>query len=176
MPESQSIAQEGRAAITWAQHSLSVFVAAFNEAENLAPTVETVMRALSMSVEEYEIIVVDDGSTDGTREIADALAAKYPTVRVIHNPTNMGLGYGWMRAIEAATKNSFIFIPGDNTWPYRSLHELFGNLGKADVITSYTTNPEIRPTGRRLLSSAYTAGLNAIFGLNMRYFHGITIY
>jgi NAD(P)-dependent dehydrogenase (short-subunit alcohol dehydrogenase family) len=165
-----------RVAIPWTTHSLSVFVAAYNEVDNLAPTVETVTRVLSVSVEDYEIIIVDDGSTDGTYEIADTLAARYPEVRVIHNARNMGLGYGWMRAIEAATKGSFIFIPGDNTWPYRSLNELFGNLGKADVITSYTTNPEIRSADRRALSSIYTAGLNLLFGLNMRYFHGITIY
>jgi 3-oxoacyl-[acyl-carrier protein] reductase len=163
-------------AIPWATHSLSVFVAAYNEVENLGPTIDTIIRAASMSVEEYEIIVVDDGSTDGTYEVAEALAQKYPQLRVIHNPRNMGLGYGWMRAIEAAEKRSFVFIPGDNTWPYRSLHELFGNLGKADVITSYTTNPEIRAPARRILSSVYTVGLNTMFGLNMRYFHGLTIY
>jgi 3-oxoacyl-[acyl-carrier protein] reductase len=156
--------------------SLSVFVAAYNEVENLAPTVETILRALRVSIEEYEIIVVDDGSTDGTYQVAEALAATYPAVRVVHNPRNMGLGYGWMRAIEVATKASFVFVPGDNTWPYRSLHELFGNFGKADVVTSYTTNPEIRAPARRVLSSVYTAGLNAIFGLDMRYYHGLTIY
>ena len=168
--------QTNRVAIPWATHSLSVFVAAYDEVDNLGPTVDTIIRAASMSIEEYEVIIVDDGSTDGTYEVAEALAAKYPQVRVIHNPTNMGLGYGWMRAIESATKSSFIFIPGDDTWPYRSLHELFGNLGKADVVTSYTTNPEIRSPVRRILSSVYTAGLNTIFGLNMRYFHGLTIY
>ncbi|MGE3268850.1 MAG: SDR family NAD(P)-dependent oxidoreductase [Chloroflexota bacterium] len=165
-----------RAAIPWATRSLSVFVAAYNEVENLAPTVETVLRSLRVSIEDYEIIVVDDGSTDGTYEVADDLAARYPAVKVVHNPRNMGLGYGFTRAIEVASKESFVFVPGDNTWPYRSLHELFGNLGKADVVTTYTTNPEIRSLPRRLLSSTYTTGLNVLFGLNMRYYNGITIY
>src|SRR3954465_11835759 len=89
----------GRAAMRWATRSLSVFVPAYNEVGNLAPTVETIMRALSVSVEDYEVIVVDDGSTDGTSEVADVLAARYPEVRVIHNPRNMGIGYGWMRAV-----------------------------------------------------------------------------
>src|SRR5215207_8060412 len=159
-----------RRAIPWATRSLSIFVPAFNEVGNLAPTVETIMRALSVSVEDYEVIVVDDGSTDGTAEVAEALAARFPEVRVIHNPRNMGVGYGWMRAVETATKGSFIFVPGDNTWPYRSLMELFGNLGKADVITSFTTNPTIRTPIRRGLSAVYTTGLG------MEYYHGLTIY
>src|SRR4051812_7377858 len=165
-----------RQAIPWATRSLSVFVPAYNEVGNLAPTVETIMRALSVSVEDYEVIVVDDGSTDGTHEVADALAARFPEVRVIHNSRNMGLGYGWMRAVEAATRGSFIFVPGDNTWPYRSLMELFGNLGKADVVTSFTTNPGVRNPVRRLLSAVYTTSLNALFGLKMQYYHGLTIY
>lgn len=165
-----------RAAIPWATRSLSVFVAAFNELENLAPTVETILRSLRVSIEDYEIIIVDDGSTDGTYEVADELAARYPAVKVVHNPRNMGLGYGFIAAIEVATKESFVFVPGDNTWPYRSLHELFGNLGKADVITTYTTNPEIRSLPRRMLSTTYTTGLNMMFGLNMRYYNGLTIY
>jgi NAD(P)-dependent dehydrogenase (short-subunit alcohol dehydrogenase family) len=165
-----------RRVIPWATRSLSVFVPAFNEVGNLAPTVETIMRALSVSVEDYEVIVVDDGSTDGTYEVADALAARFPEVRVIHLPRNMGIGYGWMRAVEAATKGSFIFVPGDDTWPYRSLLELFGNHGKADVVTSFTTNPGVRSLIRRGLSTIYTTSLNVLFGLKMEYYHGLTIY
>ena len=156
--------------------SVSVFIPAYNEVENLAPTVETVSRVLDETVDEYEIIVVNDGSTDGTDRIADRLAAENPRVVVIHNPGNKGLGYGWMRAIEAARMASFVFIPGDNTWPYPSLRDLFGAMGQADIVTSYPINSEIRVPARRVLSSAYTAGLNLLFGLRLRYYHGLTIY
>lgn len=156
--------------------SLSIFVAAYNEAENLGPTVETLRRALQGVVDDYEIIVVNDGSTDGTYEVAEALAAASPNVKAIHNPGNRGLGYGWQRAIEAATRQSFVFVPGDNTWPYPSLRDLFSSLGTADVVTSYPTNPEIRDRGRRLVSAAFTAGLNVIFGLRLHYYNGLTLY
>jgi glycosyltransferase involved in cell wall biosynthesis len=159
-----------------APRSVSVFVAAFNEAENLGPTIQTIERALAETVDDYEIIVVNDGSTDGTRQVADALAAANSHLVVIHNRTNMGLGYGWMRAIEAASKASFVFIPGDNTWPYPSLRDLFGAMGQADIVTSYPTNSEIRVPARRVLSSLYTALLNLLFGLRLRYYHGLTIY
>jgi hypothetical protein len=161
---------------SWATRSLSVFVAAYNEVDNLAPTVETIQRALDGAIADYEIIVVDDGSTDGTRQVADTLSAVDARVRVIHYPTNRGLGYGWLRAIEAATKQSFVFVPGDNTWPYPSLRDLFSSIGRAEVITSYTTNPEIRVPARRVLSDLYTAGLNVLFGLKLEYYHGLTIY
>jgi len=156
--------------------SVSVFVPAYNEVDNLAPTVDTVTRALEETVDDYEIIVVNDGSTDGTGEVADALAAANAHVVVLHNPGNRGLGYGWMRAIEAARMASFVFIPGDNTWPYPSLRDLFGTMGEADIVTSYPINSEIRVPARRVLSSAYTAGLNLLFGLSLHYYHGLTIY
>jgi glycosyltransferase involved in cell wall biosynthesis len=164
------------APLTGSARSVSVFVAAYNEAENLEPTVETLRRAFATTVDDYEIIVVDDGSTDGTDVIADRLAAADPAVRVIHNPGNKGLGYGWQRAIEAATRQSFVFVPGDNTWPYPSLYALFARLGQADIVTSYPVNPEIRPWGRRLVSSTFTLGLNLIFGLRLPYYHGLTVY
>jgi hypothetical protein len=156
--------------------SVSVFVAAYNEAENLEPTVETLRRAFEWTVDDYEIIIVDDGSTDGTDAIAERLARATPSVHVIHNSQNMGLGYSWQRAIEAATRRTFVFVPGDNTWPYPSLRDLFAALGTADVVTSYPTNPEIRPWGRRLVSTTYTAGLNLMFGLRLRYYNGLTLY
>lgn len=158
------------------RRSVSVFVAAYNEAENLAPTVDTLVRALDGIVDEYQIVVVNDGSTDATGQVADALAAANPRILTLHNPGNRGLGYGWRRAVEVATQASFVFVPGDNTWPYPSLRDLFGAMGAADVITSYPTNSEIRVPARRVLSSAYTAGLNLLFGLNLHYYHGLTIY
>jgi len=155
---------------------VSVFVAAYNEAENLEPTVETLRQAFASTVDDYEIIVVDDGSTDGTYEVAERLAAADPSVRVIHNDGNQGLGYGWQRAIEAATRQSFVFVPGDNTWPYPSLRDLFASLGTADVVTSYPTNPEIRNRGRRIVSATFTLGLNLMFGLRLHYYNGLTLY
>ena len=61
----------GSRSTAWsAPRSVSIFVAAFNEAENLGPTVQTIERAFAETVDEYEIIVVNDGSTDGTRQVA----------------------------------------------------------------------------------------------------------
>lgn len=156
--------------------ALTVLVPALNEERNLGPTVERLSRALSITIEDFEIIIVNDGSSDLTGEVADKLAATDSRIKVIHNPAPSGLGHAYLQGIDAATKDYFVYIPGDNTWPYRSFVELFGNLGKADVITSYSTNPGVRPPGRRLVSRAYTLTLNTFFGYRLHYFNGLTIY
>ena len=89
-------------AIPWATRSLSVFVAAFNEAENLGPTVDTIMRAASVSVEEYEIIIVNDGSTDSTAEVLRSLG---PRIQVIHQD-NAGIGAARNRGVARASLRS----------------------------------------------------------------------
>jgi dolichol-phosphate mannosyltransferase len=156
--------------------SISILVPAMNEEKNLATTVERIVDALSITVEDYEIIIVNDGSTDGTGVKAGEIATHYPGIRVLHNQKNMGLGYCYAAGYRAATKNFFVYIPGDNTWPTRSFVELFGNLGRADVITSYASNPEVREPVRRFVSRAYTVMLNHLFGRRMHYYNGLTIY
>ena len=156
--------------------SISVLVPVLNEADNLAPTVKRLIDALTTTIEDYEILIVDDGSTDETARVADQLAEANPNIRVFHNPTNKGLGYSYARGYEEARKEFFVYIPGDNTWPYRSFVELFGSLGRADIITSFAINPGVRPAGRRIVSRAYTKALNFLFRRRMQYYNGLTIY
>jgi NAD(P)-dependent dehydrogenase (short-subunit alcohol dehydrogenase family) len=161
--------------LNW-QRSISVLVPALNEEKNLTPTVARLIEALTVTVEDYEIVIVDDGSSDGTGEVADSLAAENSAIRALHNSRNMGLGYCFTQGYREARKNFFVYIPGDNTWPYRSFVELFGNLGRADIVTSYASNPDVRPFGRRVVSRLYTKVLNLLFGRHLQYFNGLTIY
>lgn len=147
-----------------------------NEEQNLKPTVETVIKALGSNVESYEIIIVNDGSTDDTLDIARSIEAENPDIHVIDITHRMGIGNAYLQGVRYAKTSYLVFVPGDNTWPYRSLCELFKNLGRADIITSYPTNPEIRPFGRRILSKLYTRMLNALYSHNLNYYNGLTIY
>ncbi len=158
------------------RRSISVLVPVLNEVSNVRPTVETLLKALSETADEYEVIVVDDGSTDGTREEAGRLASEYSNVRVLHEDRNRGIGHAYKRGYAEALCKSFVYIPGDNTWPYESCRQLFGQLGRADIVTSYALNPEVRPLGRRILSPLYTTCLNLLFGRNMHYYNGLNIY
>ena len=134
------------------------------------------MAALESTVPDYEIVVVDDGSTDDSGARADRLAAANPRVRVVHNQRNMGIGYSYARGYQAARKAFVVYIPGDNTWPSQSCAKLFGGLGQADIVVSYASNPGIRPFGRRLVSALYTRTVNLLFGQRMPYYNGLNIF
>jgi glycosyltransferase involved in cell wall biosynthesis len=81
---------------------VSVFLPAFNEVKNLEGAVADIVWAADGVLAEYEILVVNDGSTDGTRELADRLAHENPRVRALHQPRNMGIAAGYERALDEA--------------------------------------------------------------------------
>lgn len=157
--------------------SLTIFVPALNEEQHLAASVGAVVHATGEARIDYEVIIVDDGSTDRTSQIADRLGGANPAVKVIHHPTCLGLGTGYRSAVARASKAYFVFIPGDNSWPVESVSELFHRLGDADVVTSYPTNAKEQRVGmRRFISTGYTTLLNLLHGQRLRYYNGLTIY
>ena len=156
--------------------SLSVLVPALNEEENLAATVTQLLRVVEVATPDFEIIIVNDGSTDATAPVAEQLARSDSRIRLLHNERNMGLGYSYARGVRESSKSHFVYIPGDNTWPEASVTEILRHLGKADVVTSYATNPEVRLGYRRVISALYSRVLNFAFGFRMKYYNGLSIY
>jgi glycosyltransferase involved in cell wall biosynthesis len=75
-----------------AVRSVSAVLPAYNEERNLARTVGELLPVLERVCADHEAIVVDDGSTDRTGAVADALAAQFAAVRVVHHPRNLGYG------------------------------------------------------------------------------------
>ena len=153
--------------------SVSIVIPAYNEEKNLTSTVDSTLAMLSKhNIDDFEIIIFNDASTDKTGEIADELADRYPKIKVIHNPKNMNLGFNFVHGIQLATKEFVGMVPGDNEMEPESLNNIFQVLGRADIIIPYIKNPEARPLGRRFLSKTYVVIINTAFGLNMRYYNG----
>jgi dolichol-phosphate mannosyltransferase len=127
-------------------------------------------------LDDFEIIVVDDASVDATSVIVEKLAETDDTIRLVRNQRNEGLGGAFRRGVENAKYSHCLMVPGDNAYPVESLAAVIARIGEADIITTYTSNPGIRPRHRRLLSAAFTRMMNALFGLHLRYYNGISIF
>ncbi len=156
--------------------SLSIFVPAHNEARNLEGAIQDVVSAAEARGGDYEILLVDDGSTDGTPDLADRLARAYPRIRVIHKPAKEGLASGYRTALSLATKDYIAFIPGDREINAASVRAIFEAVGSADVVVPYHANSQARPWHRRVLTRISTALLNALFQRHVRYYQGPAVY
>lgn len=97
---------------------------AWNEAATLRPVVEGQRAALGRLGVSYELVIIDDGSRDGTSELADRLAEAYPEVTVIHHGENRGLGGVYRTGFSCARGEYVTFFPADGQFP-ETIHERF---------------------------------------------------
>jgi glycosyltransferase involved in cell wall biosynthesis len=156
--------------------SVSVVIPARNEEGNLKPCVQTVVAILADLFVDWEIIVVDDGSADGTGALADKLAFEIPGVRVVHHASAQGFSGSYRHGVALAAKRYVAVVPGDNEIQPISLRAIFEAVGTADIVVPFTANQEIRPWLRRTLSRTFTLTVNALFGHRFRYYQGPAIY
>lgn len=155
--------------------SLSVVVPAYNEAGNLEAAVRDVVHALR-SFDEYEVIIVNDGSKDNTGEVADRVAAKLPGVRVIHHPVNRGFSEAYQTGMRSARLEYVTFVPGDGEVAVESVEDIFSAVGTADLVVPYHGTPWNRSWHRRILTWICTTQLNIAFGRRLKYYQGPAVY
>src|SRR6188474_3947663 len=108
--------------------SLSVFFPAYNDRGTIASMVIRTVKAAAELTPDFEIIVVDDGSADGTAEIADELARTYPQVRAVHHPQNRDYGAALQTGFRASTKELIFYTDGDAQYDPAELKALWEHL------------------------------------------------
>lgn len=131
--------------------SLSVVIPFYNEEENVRTVVQEVDRAASQwGGASYEILAVDDGSTDGTaRELAVA-AAELPAVRVLRSEQNQGQSAAFLAGFRAARGEVIVTLDGDGQNPPEEIPRLLHLLGGADMVCGWRTNRRDSWIRRRL--------------------------
>ena len=156
---------------------VSFIVPAYNEVENIGPTIGSIRRvAAAVALDGYEIIIVDDGSTDGTREQATALQREFDVVSAISHPTNLGLGSAIRTGLAAAKYEQFMVVPGDNDIQQDLLQFSLSLRGYADLVLIVPLNKEIRTLGRNVLSTIYQLIHMISFRIYVNYINGPGIW
>ena len=156
---------------------ISFIVPAFNEGLTILETVETIRTVTSANnIRDYEIIPIDDGSTDGSSDILGKLAEEDPCIRPIYHEENKGLGKSIVDGIHKATKDRFIVVPGDNDISTESLNLMLHYRDSAELILTVPMNKENRTIGRQIISAIYQIMHNALFGTSVGYLNGPGIW
>jgi len=97
-------------------------------------------------------------------------------VRLLRNPRNLGLGASIRRAIQEATGERFLIVPGDNDMPVATLELLFRNADAADVVMTYFTNDDIRGPARNFISNLFRNIYATFFDVRVKYLNGPAVY
>ncbi len=154
--------------------SYSLIFPAFNESKRLAPTLDTVLSYVSQQRWQAEIIVVDDGSTDGTAEIVREYMRRNPMVRLVQNPGNHGKGYSVRNGVLNAHGDVVLFSDADLSSPISEAPKLLAAInGGADFAIGSrwldsATQTQRQSRVRQLFGRLYNLLLRAILGLPYR--------
>jgi len=164
MPDNINTSEESSEAT---KVSISVFFPCFNEAESIASLVEKTLGVLNEVSEDFEIIIVNDGSTDETAYIADSLAEKIEQVKVVHHEINSGYGSALQTGFRSATKELVFYTDGDEQFDISELPPLLKQIDGYDIVSCYRIN---RNEGavRKLNAWCWGRLVNFVFGMHLR--------
>src|SRR6266481_6734420 len=95
------------------QNSISVFFPVFNDQETIGALVKNALCVLPSFTDDYEVILIDDGSTDGSGALADELARSSAHVKVVHHSHNRGYGAVLSTGFQHATGDLIFYTDGD---------------------------------------------------------------
>lgn len=149
--------------------SLSVFFPAHNEVDNIGPLTEKTCRVLDENgVQDYEVLIVNDGSTDGTRELADQLAEKHPKVKAVHHDVNQGYGAAVWTGIRNVSKDYFFFTDGDGQFDTAEIRLFLPYMTEYDALLGYRIK-RADPFHRKLFGWGWThMVIRPFLGLSVR--------
>ena len=149
------------------RYSLSVILPAHNEEAVIADTVQTVIDTLTAWVQDFEVIVVNDGSKDATRTNVEAIATTDPRVRLINHATNQGYGAALVSGFEAVTKDLIFFMDSDGQFDIHDLERFFPFIGEYDAVLGYRINRQ-DTWMRKLNAWGWKMLVSTVFGLHVR--------
>jgi glycosyltransferase involved in cell wall biosynthesis len=156
----------------------TIVIPCLNEEANIEATLDTVAAAMSRFPFSYEILVIDDGSTDYTAALVKQYAGAHPEVplHLHHNARNQGLTRSYVDGAFLGRGKYYRLVCGDNVEPKETLEAVFRHIGSADIVIPYHSEVPGKTLLRQVLSQSYTRLVNALSGYKIRYYNGLAIH
>jgi dolichol-phosphate mannosyltransferase len=158
------------------RRTLTIIVPALNEESKIASTVKAILPLARDLLDDFEIFLVDDGSTDATGSIMEELKNSDPRITVIHHEKRRGLGFTFKEVLRLAKCDSIVLIPGDDAYRHDGIAGMFRAVGAADIVVCCRDNQSDRSVTRSFQSHTLRAILNCLFGFRLFDYHGVIIY
>jgi glycosyltransferase involved in cell wall biosynthesis len=157
---------------------LTIFVPCYNEATRIEGTLATIREAHAELPFTYEVIVVDDGSTDDTAGIVEGFQTRHPDFpsRLHRNPRNLGLSRSFVETAYRGRGRYYRLVCGDNVEPKETMVALAKKIGEADIVLPYYPSLPGKNQLRRLVSRTFTFLVNTISGRSIHYYNGCAVY
>lgn len=147
---------------------LTVFFPCYNEEANVREVTERALRTCERVADDYEVIIVNDGSRDRTKEIADQLADEHPgIVRAVHNNPNRGYGGALQRGFREASKQWIFYTDGDGQFDFDEIDKLIALLDRHDIASGFRMNRQ-DPFLRKLNAACWGSLMRILFRMKVR--------
>ncbi len=147
--------------------SVSLVMPAYNEAENIEPMVDEATPALESVTDDYEIIVVDDGSADNTAGVTSSVMERHPHVRLVQHPINQGFGAAVFSGFTSAEKEWIFYTDADRQFVLAELVKFVPAMDRADLIAGYRA-PRQDPFLRVFYGKGWSMLCTLLFGYTVR--------
>jgi len=147
--------------------AISVFFPCYNEQQNVTRTVENALGVLNTLEADFEIIIVDDGSSDRTGQIADEIAGRENRIKVVHHPRNLGYGAALQSGFKAASKELVFYTDGDGQFDINEMPPLLPLMEQYDIVSCYRLNRR-DPLIRKINAWCWTKLICLLFDLKLR--------
>jgi len=157
---------------------LSLFVACYNEEEGIIPTLDTVVAAAREVGITYDVVIIDDCSTDRSVEVIVEYLRTHPDlpITLFVNEVNQGVGSNYAEGSFRCRGRYYRMICGDNVESKDTLVSIFRRIGEADMIIPYPADTTFRGPFRRGVSRAFTILVNLLSGHRIRYYNGLAVH
>ena len=148
--------------------SLSIFFPAYNDAGTIASLALIAHMTARELTDDYEVIVVNDGSPDHTGALLDEMARHFPWLRVVHHAKNRGYGGALRTGFLSASKDLIFYTDGDAQYDPREMVKLYAALAPGvDFVNGYKIGRS-DPVHRIVIGRVYHAFVRTVFGLRLR--------
>ena len=159
------------------KYNISFVFPMFNEAENIEETVRRITVLAGEICSDYEIVVVDDASTDGSGKLVDRLAARDNRIKSVRLKVNTKFGGALKEGLKNASKDVIVYTDSDLPAKEEDIKKALELLDGADIVTAYSLVLKDASLKRIIMSKGYNFLVRLLFGLKIRDINsGLKIY